>query len=165
MKYKHLYLAATVATLAVLFVLFVSGVCAVFLQRNANQAKNNLSFRQETSLANPASQNCINLGGQIEIRNRRPGQYGVCLFDDNRQCEEWALLRGQCPVGGFKITGYENEAQVYCVIAGGKVEGLGTETPMCKRVDGTYCNAQASFDGDCPEPFDRNANAGNVETP
>ena len=37
---------------------------------------------------------------------RDGGQYGICFFDDNRQCEEWALLRGDCPVGGLKVTGY-----------------------------------------------------------
>jgi putative hemolysin len=34
----------------------------------------------------------------------KKGQYGVCFFEDNRQCEEWALLRGDCPVGGKKVT-------------------------------------------------------------
>lgn len=165
MKKSYLYTSAIVATLAVLFMLLISGGCAVVLQKNINELKNNLPSQQTTSLANPASQNCINLGGQLEIRNNKIGQYGVCLFDDNRQCEEWALLRGWCPLGGLKVTGYENEAQVYCAITGGQVEGVGTATQMCKRVDGTYCNAQANFDGDCPEPFDPNANAGNVEAP
>lgn len=164
MKKSHLYTTAVLATLAVLFMLFISGGCAVVLQKSINQIKN-LPPQQETSLANPASQNCLNLGGRLEIRNRKVGQYGVCLFDDNKQCEEWSLFRGQCPVGGVKITGYENEAQVYCAITGGQVEGVGTATPMCKRADGTYCNTQASYDGDCPEPFDPNANAGNVEAP
>lgn len=116
-----------------------------------------------TGMANPASTYCVEHGGTIEIRNRKNGQYGVCLFEDNRQCEEWALYRSQCPTGGVKITGYDNEAEIYCAITGGQVEGGGTETPMCKRVDGTYCNAQANFDGDCPDPNDPNPNAGNRE--
>lgn len=118
-----------------------------------------------TGIANPASVNCVQKGGTLEIRESKAGQYGVCLFEDNRQCEEWALFRGQCPVGGVKITGYENDAEIYCAITGGKVEGVGTPTPMCKRVDGTYCTAQANLDGDCPDPNDPNPNAGNVETP
>ncbi len=101
--------------------------------------------------------------GRLEIRDSKRGQYGVCLFDDNWQCEEWALLCGQCPVGGLKITGYEDEAQAYCTITGGKVEGLGTKTLICKRVDGIYCNVQANFDGDCSDSNDLNPNAGNVE--
>lgn len=115
-------------------------------------------------MANPASVNCLEQGGTLEIRQNKLGEYGVCLFEDNRQCEEWALLRGECPMGGRKITGYDNEAEIFCAITGGQVEGVGTDTPMCKRVDGTYCNAQANFDGDCPDPHDPNPSAGNVET-
>jgi hypothetical protein len=118
---------------------------------------------QPVGLANPASKNCISKGGTLEMRNNKNGQYGVCLFEDNRQCEEWALLRGDCPEGGLKITGYENDAQIYCAITGGQVEGVGTETPMCKRIDGTLCTAQANLDGECPDPTDPNPNAGNVE--
>lgn len=119
--------------------------------------------KTETKIANPASENCLKNGGRLEIRKNKKGEYGVCLFDDNRQCEEWALLRGNCPVGGSKITGYENEAEVYCAITGGKVENLDTKTPMCRRIDGTLCTAQANFDGDCPNPNDPNPSAGNVE--
>jgi putative hemolysin len=118
---------------------------------------------QPVGMANPASQNCVAKGGTLEIRKNAKGEYGVCLFEDNRQCEEWALMRGDCPEGGLKITGYENDAEVYCAITGGQVEGVGTETPMCKRIDGTLCNAQANLDGDCPDPTDPNPSAGNVE--
>jgi putative hemolysin len=114
-------------------------------------------------MANPASVNCLAKGGTISMGKNKKGEYGVCLFEDNRQCEEWALLRGDCPVGGLKITGYESEAQAYCAITGGTVEGLGTATPMCKRVDGTLCTVQANFDGDCPNPYDPNPSAGNRE--
>ncbi|MCU0678862.1 MAG: DUF333 domain-containing protein [Planctomycetes bacterium] len=117
----------------------------------------------QAGLANPASENCLAKGGKIEMRQRKIGEYGVCLLEDNRQCEEWALYRGQCPAGGAKITGHDNDAEVYCAITGGQVEGVGTATPMCKRVDGTYCNAQANLDGDCPDPNDPNPNAGNRE--
>jgi putative hemolysin len=121
--------------------------------------------QEQSALANPASKNCIKKGGTLEIRKNKMGEYGVCLFEDNRQCEEWTLFRNQCPVGGLKITGYDNEAEIYCVITGGKVEGVGTPTPMCKRIDGTYCNAQANLDGDCPDPNNPNPNTGNIEMP
>lgn len=114
-------------------------------------------------LANPASANCAEKGGTLKIQKNKKGEYGVCLFEDNRQCEEWALLRGQCPVGGLKITGYQSDAEVFCAITGGQIEGLGTAAPMCKRIDGTYCNAQANLDGECPDPNDPNPNAGNAE--
>lgn len=115
-------------------------------------------------LANPASVNCLKLGGNLVIQKRVDGgEYGVCFFEDNRQCEEWALLRGDCPVGGLKITGYENNAEIYCVITGGKIEGLNTDTPMCKIIDGTLCTAQANFIGQCPDSNDPTSNAGNEE--
>ena len=53
-------------------------------------------------IANPASVNCIKHGGTLSIRERGDGgEYGVCMFTDNRQCEEWAMFRGKCPVGGL----------------------------------------------------------------
>jgi len=133
-------------------------------QETANDQQNNqANVESSVGLANPASTNCVAQGGRLEMRQSQRGEYGVCLFEDNRQCEECALLRGECPVGGLKITGYENEAQIYCAITGGQVEGVGTQTPMCKRIDGTYCNVQANLDGDCPDPNDPNPDAGNVE--
>ncbi len=130
---------------------------------NSEVKQNETISNKPVGMANPASTNCAEKGGKIEMRKNKNGEYGVCLFDDNRQCEEWALLLGKCPVGGLKITGYENDAEIYCAITGGQVESVGTATPMCKRVDGTYCSAQANFDGECPNPNDPNPNAGNVE--
>jgi putative hemolysin len=124
---------------------------------------NTATNEQNTAIANPASTNCIDKGGKLEMRKNKNGEYGVCLFEDNRQCEEWALLRDQCPEGGVKITGYDNDAEIYCAITGGQAEGVGTENPMCKRIDGTLCNAQANLDGECPDPNDPNPNAGNME--
>lgn len=119
-----------------------------------------------SQIANPASVNCGKTGGTLTIKKRTDGgEYGLCYFEDNRVCEEWSLLRGDCPIGGVKITGYDNDAEVYCAATGGKVEGVGTPTPMCKRIDGTYCNAQANLDGQCPNPYDPSPNAGNREAP
>jgi putative hemolysin len=57
------------------------------------------SQTQNTQLANPASVNCVNLGGQLEIVNDdvSGGQVGYCHLKDGRVCEEWALMRdGSC---------------------------------------------------------------------
>jgi len=151
-----------VALVVVLVLLIVAGFAAWYLVEQHPKQK---TGNTQSALANPASENCIQEGGTLEVRESKQGQYGVCLFEDNRQCEEWALLRGQCPVGGLKITGYDNEEEIYCAITGGQVEGVGTTTPMCKRVDGTYCNAKANLDGNCPNPNDPNPNAGNTEAP
>ena len=65
-------------------------------------------------IANPASQNCVARGGMLRMESRPDGgQYGVCIFDDNYQCEEWAMFRGECPVGGLRVTGYITTAARY----------------------------------------------------
>lgn len=140
-------------------------ILSLVLTFGLSACQNSISDAPEppTTLANPASVNCAEKGGTLEIRENKLGQYGVCLFEDNRQCEEWALYRGDCPEGGVAITGYENDAEIYCAITGGQVESVGTDTPMCRRVDGTLCSVQANFDGECPDPNDPNPNAGNTE--
>lgn len=106
-------------------------------------------------LPNPASQNCIAQGGQLKIEARRDGgQFGVCYFEDNRQCEEWALMRGECPVGGVKVTGYVTPAARYCAITGGKYtitgrSGQADEQGACTLVNGAQCDAWAYYDGTC----------------
>ncbi|MDD4995557.1 MAG: DUF333 domain-containing protein [Patescibacteria group bacterium] len=146
------------------FIIILSG-CQTYSPDISTESPGIEDALQPVGLANPASENCVQKGGTLEMRTNKNGEYGVCLFEDNRQCEEWALFRGNCPVGGLKITGYDNDAEIYCAITGGQVEGVGTETPMCKRIDGTYCNAQSNLDGECPDPNDPNPNAGNVEAP
>jgi putative hemolysin len=142
------------------------GLSAMFVLAGCQSAPSNpADDGQGAKIANPASVNCVDNGGRIEMRTNKLGQYGVCLFEDNRQCEEWALLRGNCPIGGLKITGYDNDAEIYCAITGGEVQGVGTPIQMCKRIDGTLCNAQANLDGECPDPTDPNPNAGNTEAP
>jgi len=75
-----------------------------------------------SELANPASVNCREKGGTLVIKKRGDGgEYGVCMFEDNRECEEWALYRGECPVGGINTIGYDTPAEVYCAITGGRL--------------------------------------------
>lgn len=107
------------------------------------------------AIANPASENCVAQGGTLEIRQRPDGgQYGVCLFEDNRQCEEWALMRGDCPVGGLKITGYITDAAQYCAITGGTytITGAGNtdkEQGTCTLKTGQTCDVWEYFQGTC----------------
>ena len=50
-------------------------------------------------MPNPASVHCIDQGGISKMEKDALGNtYGVCVFKDNRQCEQWALFRGECPV-------------------------------------------------------------------
>ena len=106
-------------------------------------------------LANPASQNCAAKGGTLRIE-RRPdgGQYGVCIFVDNYQCEEWALFRGECPAGGLRVTGYITPAARYCAITGGRYavvarSGAADEQGACALPGGKACDAAAYYAGTC----------------
>lgn len=68
-------------------------------ERNEIDAPFDLSLKpRAVGLANPAATNCVRQGGRSEIRkNAAGGQYGVCVFFDGRECEEWALFRdGTC---------------------------------------------------------------------
>jgi putative hemolysin len=51
-------------------------------------------------MANPASVYCEDNGGTLEIRTGADGgEYGVCMFDDGSECDEWAYFRGECAPG------------------------------------------------------------------
>ena len=70
------------------------------------------------------------------------------------QCEEWALLRGDCPVGGVKVTGYVTPAARYCAITGGEYavtgnSGADDEQGACTFKDGPQCDAWDYYDGKC----------------
>jgi putative hemolysin len=107
------------------------------------------------ALANPASQNCVDKGGSLSIeKNGKGGQFGVCMFADNLQCEEWAMMRGACRTGGIKVTGYVTPAARYCAITGGAYQvTAASNTPVergtCTLASGKRCAAQAYFDGAC----------------
>jgi len=71
-------------------------------------------------IANPASVNCINSGGTLIIRKSKDNsEYGVCVFEDNKECEEWALFRGECPVGGIDLKNFRTDDPFkYCAAIG-----------------------------------------------
>lgn len=109
---------------------------------------------ENSQLANPASVNCVDQGGTLQIEQRPDGgEYGVCVFADNMQCEEWALMRGDCPDGGVKVTGYATDAARFCAITGGEYtvtdESGDQEQGTCTLPGGTVCDVYAYFDGTC----------------
>jgi putative hemolysin len=93
---------------------------------------------KNNKIANPASTNCLTQGGSLEIQTKEDGsQYGLCYFEDARACEEWAMLRGECPVGGVKTTGYDNLSQKYCAWLGGKTTA--EDNSVCTFSDNSTC--------------------------
>jgi len=109
----------------------------------------------QPKLANPASQNCIDKGGKLTIeKNGKAGQFGVCTFPDNLQCEEWAMMRGDCKTGGIKVTGYVTPAARYCAITGGTyavtaASNTAVERGTCTFANGKECTAAAYFNAAC----------------
>jgi len=133
-------------------------------------------------IANPASENCAKQGGTLAIQKRGDGgEYGVCMFKDNRQCEEWAMLRGECPVGGINITGYITPAAQYCAITGGEYQvtdssNTAQEQGTCTFKNGQTCDVWDYFAGKCSphteagqspydDPFAYCAAVGTIDTP
>jgi len=106
------------------------------------------------NILDSASSNCVEKGGTIQKKQRGDGkEYNVCLFEDNRQCEAESLLKGDCPVGGLKITGYITDAAVYCAILGGKYSITGmnndNENGNCTFFSGNVCNVWDLYNGKC----------------
>jgi putative hemolysin len=59
-----------------------------------------IQAEENVGLPNPASVYCEEQGGTLEIRTEADGgQYGVCIFPDGSECDEWAYFRGECKPG------------------------------------------------------------------
>jgi len=81
-------------------------ICLLFLTACQPVAPkpDNQPANGNTGIANPASVNCEQKGGTLEMRENEAGQYGVCKFTDGSECEEWAFFRGECTPGNTKPT-------------------------------------------------------------
>jgi putative hemolysin len=109
------------------------------------------------SMANPASVNCANVGGTLEIRKDTAGnEYGMCNFSNGTSCEEWALFRNEGCKAGVAVTsttavqvGMANPASLNCGNLGGTLEikkdTAGNEFGMCNFQNGTSCEEWALF--------------------
>lgn len=106
-------------------------------------------------LPNPASVNCEEKGGKVVPQKRGDGgEYGVCVFEGDRQCEEWALYRGECPEGGIDIGAYQTPASLYCAISGGTYavtdkSGMQDEQGTCSFKNGKTCDVWEFYNGTC----------------
>lgn len=110
-----------------------------------NKKENNPPVAQ---MGNPASINCTKVGGTLTIEKREDGgEYGLCHFEENRACEEWTLMRGDCPLGGRKTTGYDTIDQKFCVWLGG--ETLAVKNSQCTFKNGKVCSTKDFYEGKC----------------
>ncbi len=101
------------------------------------------------TISNPASEYCIKVGGTLEMETRGDGgEYGVCNFEDDQSCEEWALYKKLCPAGGIKTVGYDTPEEVYCAQIGGRT--LATPNSKCTLPNGEVCSNSDLYEGKCP---------------
>lgn len=67
---------------------------------------------EKVEIANPASVYCVQSGYKLEIRTGIDGgQYGVCIFLDGNECEEWAFFRSECGIGYRKLPDTNDESK------------------------------------------------------
>ena len=68
------------------------------LSQQPVQTASSTGQTQASTLANPASTNCVDtLGGTLDIVDTAQGSAGYCHLKDGRVCEEWALFQsGTC---------------------------------------------------------------------
>ncbi len=118
---------------------------------------------ENANMANPASVNCEQQGGTLDIRTAADGsQQGFCVFSDGSECDEWAFFRGECAPGGESLN-MPNPASAYCQQQGGTVDirtaSDGSQQGFCVFSDGSECDEWAYFRGEC-EPGAQSAITG-----
>lgn len=92
------------AFLLVIFLVFVGGLIFYFAKTKKKEGKEGKiqeittsKEEKETEIVNPAAKYCQDQGYKYEIKTKEDGsQYGICVFPDGTQCEEWAYFRGEC---------------------------------------------------------------------
>jgi putative hemolysin len=89
----------------IIFVLVV--IFLVYFLLKNEKISEGYESSDKTQIANPASTYCIEHGGNLSIRDSEDGsQYGVCVFSNGVECEEWQFFRGEC-----NLTLVENECK------------------------------------------------------
>lgn len=72
--------------------------CETPAEPKCNEYASGTTNTGSVGLANPASVNCIDNGGTLEIvTGPNGGQIGMCTLKDGTVCEERAYMRGECP--------------------------------------------------------------------
>lgn len=109
--------------------------------------------------ANPASRNCQDKGGRLEIVTLPDGPVGVCVFADGSLCEEWAYFRDECRPGQFLPftvslePGLDNPADQFCLENDGQLALLrlstGAEYGLCVWPSGTICEQSTVLRQEC----------------
>jgi len=122
----------------------------------SNDGSETTTTEEAAGLPNPASVHCEEQGGTVDIRTDAAGnQYGICVFDDGSECDEWAFYRGECAPGEGPLEpqpGLANPASEFCEEQGGRLEirdEAGGEAGYCIGPNGVECPEWAFFSGEC----------------
>jgi hypothetical protein len=122
-----------------------------YMNNRVNQAADNnkeVVNGEFVVLVNRASVYCAEQGGTLLDQPKGDGgNYVLCSFEDGKVCEQWAMLRGECPVGGIDTSVFETEAQKFCVLCGGKIAD-GNDM-ACSFKDGSVCWGENFYNGTC----------------
>jgi putative hemolysin len=97
-------------------------------------------------LANPASVYCEEQGYRLEMRTDADGgTYGVCIFLDGSECEEWAFYRGECePASAVEVPVQPTEDVARTEPP---AEEQPTEIPASTPTDVVVEKAQVDYEG------------------
>lgn len=78
-------------------------------------------------------------------------QEWICFFEDGSYCEEEAYSKGECQVweNVYDVVD-ETAIAEYCVDNGGELN-VEEDSYLCMFADGSYCEAEAYFYGECSE--------------
>jgi putative hemolysin len=95
--YKALFTRGKLLTLQVVFIVSVLILTGCKSSNVPNLNPTATPAGSHAVMPNPASVYCEQQGYKSEIRTAADGsQYGVCVFPDGSECDEWAYYRGEC---------------------------------------------------------------------
>ncbi|SEB13586.1 MAG: DUF333 domain-containing protein [Candidatus Thiothrix putei] len=55
--------------------------------------------------ASPASLNCLQNHGKLDIRQTPEGERADCVLPSGKRCDEWEMFRGNCPTRTVNANG------------------------------------------------------------
>lgn len=78
-------------------------------------------------------------------------QEWICFFEDGSYCEDVAYSNGECKIGeNVYYVVDETAIAEYCVDNGGELN-VDEDSYLCMFADGSYCEAESYFNGECRE--------------
>ena len=153
MKNKNKIIAIYIAVAVVLFISIYKHnqkAPSVDLDKDTNIESPKTDNSNKTEMVNPASKYCKDNGGQSEIRSNEDGsQYGVCVFKNGVECDEWDFFSGRCAKDGENFCGESTNGS--CKGSGDCVED-GCSGQICRsKTEGgsmTTCEMKSCYDND-----------------